>query len=170
MPLEHASVSKCVALFPLRPRFLRVFRYVGGFHQILEDNHTCDGEAQKDRGECRMDILDTEMGYLGYDGTESYGITWKVRPYNADLAAVSVDVCRPDLVLYIESRCTPTPRPVNIGVGIIPKSYPLRSRILSMIFTSVMAKAPSMQSNDSLFVKIRKLKYEPSRGFICTSS
>lgn len=25
-----------------------------------------------------MDIIESEMGYLGYDDSESYGITWKV--------------------------------------------------------------------------------------------
>ena len=28
--------------------------------------------------EARMDIEDSEMGYLGYHGSESYGLTWKV--------------------------------------------------------------------------------------------
>lgn len=39
---------------------------------------TCDGTAQNDMGECRMDIVDSELGYLGYDSTEAYGVTWKV--------------------------------------------------------------------------------------------
>lgn len=25
-----------------------------------------------------MDIQDSEMGYLGYQGSEAYGLTWKV--------------------------------------------------------------------------------------------
>ena len=29
-------------------------------------------------GEARMDIEDSEMGYLGYQGSEAYGLTWKV--------------------------------------------------------------------------------------------
>ncbi len=28
--------------------------------------------------ESRMDIIDSEIGYLGYNGSESYGLTWKV--------------------------------------------------------------------------------------------
>lgn len=46
--------------------------------QVLEEDQTCEGAAQKDMGECRMDMVESEMGYLGYDATESYGITWKV--------------------------------------------------------------------------------------------
>lgn len=39
-------------------------------------------------GECRMDIVDSEIGYLGYDATESYGVTWKVRGLCDDLSNV----------------------------------------------------------------------------------
>ncbi|CAN0243860.1 unnamed protein product [Scytosiphon promiscuus] len=35
-------------------------------------------------GECRMDIIDTEIGYLGYFDSESYGMTWKVRGFCVD--------------------------------------------------------------------------------------
>lgn len=45
----------------------------------MEDGQTCDGVAKKERGECRMDIIKSEMAYLGYASTESYGISWKVR-------------------------------------------------------------------------------------------
>lgn len=34
--------------------------------------------AKTEMGEARMDIEDSEMGYLGYYDTESYGLTWKV--------------------------------------------------------------------------------------------
>ena len=40
---------------------------------------TCDGRAKDERGECRMDLIDSEIGYLGWFDSESYGITWKVR-------------------------------------------------------------------------------------------
>lgn len=43
------------------------------------DGETCSGRAQRNNGECRMDMVDSDMGYLGYDGTEAYGLTWKVR-------------------------------------------------------------------------------------------
>lgn len=29
-------------------------------------------------GECRMDMVDSELAYMGYEATESYGISWKV--------------------------------------------------------------------------------------------
>lgn len=40
---------------------------------------TCDGKAKNDEGECRMDIINSEMGYMGFFDAESYGLTWKVR-------------------------------------------------------------------------------------------
>lgn len=45
---------------------------------MANPDETCDGVAQNDMGICRMDIVDSELGYLGYDSTESYGVTWKV--------------------------------------------------------------------------------------------
>lgn len=34
--------------------------------------------SQNDRGEARMDVIDSEMAFLGYYESESYGLTWKV--------------------------------------------------------------------------------------------
>ena len=48
-------------------------------HQIANEDETCDGVSQNDMGECRMDIVDSELGHLGYDETEGYGISWKVK-------------------------------------------------------------------------------------------
>lgn len=45
---------------------------------MLEEGQTCEGHAKHDMGECRMDMVESELGYLGYWNTESYGITWKV--------------------------------------------------------------------------------------------
>eukprot|EP00903_Cladosiphon_okamuranus_P019666 g18077.t2 len=47
---------------------------------------TCEGRAKKEMGECRMDIIKSEMAYLGYFESESYGITWKVRGFCKDLS------------------------------------------------------------------------------------
>ena len=54
--------------------------FVGGLgvEQVLFADETCDGTAQNEMGECRMDIIDSTLAYLGYDDTEAYGITWKV--------------------------------------------------------------------------------------------
>lgn len=46
--------------------------------QVFDPDETCDGAAKKDMGECRMDITNSELGYLGYDDSESYGLSWKV--------------------------------------------------------------------------------------------
>ncbi|CAM9340651.1 unnamed protein product, partial [Sphacelaria rigidula] len=59
--------------------------YISCVSEVLTSD-TCDGVAQNDMGECRMDIVKSEIGYLGYDGTESYGITWKVRGLCEDLS------------------------------------------------------------------------------------
>ena len=53
--------------------------YVSAVSEIItDDRQTCSGRAKKNMGEARMDIEDSEMGYLGYHGTETYGLTWKV--------------------------------------------------------------------------------------------
>ncbi|CAM9601879.1 unnamed protein product [Pylaiella littoralis] len=46
---------------------------------IAFPDEDCEGTSQNDMGECRMDIIDSTVAYLGYDETESYGISWKVR-------------------------------------------------------------------------------------------
>ena len=46
----------------------------------------CTGQAQSERGECRMDLINSEFGYMGFFDSESYGITWKVRGFCVDLS------------------------------------------------------------------------------------
>ena len=46
---------------------------------ITDETQACDGRAKSNMGEARMDIEDSEMGYLGFQDSESYGLTWKVR-------------------------------------------------------------------------------------------
>lgn len=46
-----------------------------------ESDVTCEGEPKNDMGECRMDIINSEMGHLGWFDSESYGLTWKVRDF-----------------------------------------------------------------------------------------
>ena len=45
---------------------------------------TCEGAAKNDMGECRMDVLNSEIGYLGYHASESWGLSWKVRGFCKD--------------------------------------------------------------------------------------
>ena len=45
--------------------------YISALSEVL----TGDNCAKKDLGEARMDIEDSEMGYLGYHDSESYGLT-----------------------------------------------------------------------------------------------
>ncbi|CAM9805394.1 unnamed protein product, partial [Discosporangium mesarthrocarpum] len=63
--------------------------YVSCISEVL-DNMTCTSRAKKDKGECRMDILRSELGYLGYQESESYGLTWKVRGLCEDLSNVDI--------------------------------------------------------------------------------
>lgn len=58
--------------------FLRALRPL--CQVVVDADETCEGTAQNDMGECRMDIVDSTVAYFGYDETESYGITWKVPP------------------------------------------------------------------------------------------
>ncbi|CBN77785.1 Mannuronan C-5-epimerase N-terminal fragment [Ectocarpus siliculosus] len=65
--------------------------YVGGrsFLNCVSEKLTgevCVGQAQNEMGECRMDIINSEIGYLGYFDSESYGLTWKVRGFCKDLS------------------------------------------------------------------------------------
>ena len=45
---------------------------------VVNDTQACDGNAKSTMGEARMDIEDSEIAYLGYHDSESYGLTWKV--------------------------------------------------------------------------------------------
>ena len=51
-----------------------------------ESDDTCIGQPKNDYGECRMDIINSEMGYMGFFDSESYGLTWKVRGFCKDLS------------------------------------------------------------------------------------
>ena len=54
--------------------------FISAISEVITDSsETCNGKAKKTMGEARMDIEDSEMAYLGYHGSESYGLTWKVR-------------------------------------------------------------------------------------------
>lgn len=47
--------------------------------KVVNENDNCtSGNAREDMGECRMDMVDSELAHMGYEETESYGITWKV--------------------------------------------------------------------------------------------
>eukprot|EP00903_Cladosiphon_okamuranus_P009933 g9429.t1 len=60
--------------------------YIACSSEVLNENDTCGrGSAREDMGECRMDLIDSELGHMGYEATESYGITWKVRGFCSDM-------------------------------------------------------------------------------------
>lgn len=53
--------------------------YISAVSEIVtDDSEDCVGRAKKTMGEARMDIVKSEMGYLGFHDSESYGLTWKV--------------------------------------------------------------------------------------------
>lgn len=53
--------------------------YISALSEIITDpTEECEGKAKNDMGEARMDIIHSEIGYLGYYDSESYGLTWKV--------------------------------------------------------------------------------------------
>lgn len=53
--------------------------YISAVSEIITNSkESCDGMAKNDMGEARMDIVKSEMAYLGYHDVESYGLTWKV--------------------------------------------------------------------------------------------
>ncbi|CAM9200699.1 unnamed protein product [Ectocarpus fasciculatus] len=54
------------------------------------DKWSCSGRSNKEKGTCRMDIIDSTMGNMGYYDAESYGLTWKVRGLCTDLSNVEI--------------------------------------------------------------------------------
>eukprot|EP00752_Nemacystus_decipiens_P007155 g6407.t1 len=59
--------------------------YISVISEIVTDpDETCTGRAQNTMGEARMDIESSEIGYLGFQDSESYGLTWKVRGFCED--------------------------------------------------------------------------------------
>ena len=46
---------------------------------IVDDSEACEFRPKNNMGEARMDIEKSEMAYLGFHDSESYGLTWKVR-------------------------------------------------------------------------------------------
>ncbi|CAM9370594.1 unnamed protein product, partial [Hapterophycus canaliculatus] len=59
--------------------------YISAVSEIVVDpTETCEGNAKNTMGEARMDIVSSEMGYMGFKDSESYGLTWKVRGFCKD--------------------------------------------------------------------------------------
>ncbi|CAM9470339.1 unnamed protein product, partial [Choristocarpus tenellus] len=53
---------------------------------ILDPTLSCDGMALNNKGEARLDILNSEIAYLGWHDSESYGVSYKVRGLCKDLS------------------------------------------------------------------------------------
>ena len=54
--------------------------YLSAISEVITDPKLlCDGQAKNTMGEARLDISDSEISYLGYFASESWGITMKVR-------------------------------------------------------------------------------------------
>lgn len=54
--------------------------YISAISEIVVDpTETCKGVAKNNMGEARLDIEDCEIAYLGYEASESWGISWKLR-------------------------------------------------------------------------------------------
>ncbi|CAN0069050.1 unnamed protein product, partial [Laminaria digitata] len=59
--------------------------YISAVSEIITDSREkCNGKAKKTMGEASMDIEDSEIAYLGYQLSESYSLTWKVRGFCKD--------------------------------------------------------------------------------------
>ena len=57
--------------------------YISCISEVLT-GETCLGNAKNDMGECRMDIFNSEIAYLGYHASESWGLSYKVRGFCKD--------------------------------------------------------------------------------------
>eukprot|EP00752_Nemacystus_decipiens_P012441 g11022.t1 len=59
--------------------------YISAISEVITDpEELCEGNAKNTMGEARMDIVKSEMGYMGFHDSESYGLTWKVRGFCKD--------------------------------------------------------------------------------------
>lgn len=53
--------------------------YISVISEIITDpDEDCEGKAKNTMGEARMDIINSEIGYLGWEDSESYGLSMKV--------------------------------------------------------------------------------------------
>ncbi|CAM9326086.1 unnamed protein product [Ectocarpus sp. 12 AP-2014] len=65
--------------------------YISAVSEVIYDpNQTCNGTAKSEMGEARMDVIDSEIAFLGYYESESYGLTWKVRGFCVDKSNLDV--------------------------------------------------------------------------------
>ncbi|CAM9851353.1 unnamed protein product [Pylaiella littoralis] len=65
--------------------------YISCLSEVIYDPYqTCNGTAKTEMGEARMDIINSEMAYLGFHDSESYGLTWKVRGFCVDKSNLDV--------------------------------------------------------------------------------
>lgn len=46
---------------------------------VLDAGETCQGSAKNNMGEARMDVENSEISHLGYEESESWGLSWKLR-------------------------------------------------------------------------------------------
>jgi len=54
--------------------------YISAISEVpVDEDETCKGVAKNDMGESRMDIEGSEIAYMGYKASESWGISWKIR-------------------------------------------------------------------------------------------
>ncbi|CAM9271896.1 unnamed protein product [Ectocarpus sp. 12 AP-2014] len=61
--------------------------YLSAISEVIVDPAMeCEGMANNDMGEARMDIIDSEINHLGHYESESYGIAYKVRGFCTDLS------------------------------------------------------------------------------------
>ena len=61
--------------------------YISAISEVpVDEDETCKGVAKNDMGESRMDIEGSEIAYMGYKASESWGISWKIRGLCSDLS------------------------------------------------------------------------------------
>eukprot|EP00903_Cladosiphon_okamuranus_P015200 g14050.t1 len=60
--------------------------YMSVISLMEHPSDTCEGAASDSPGEARMDIINSEVAYLGWQAPESYGLTYKVRGFCKDLS------------------------------------------------------------------------------------
>lgn len=58
--------------------------YISCISEMLVSDLECIGSAKNEMGEGRLDVVRSEVSYLGYSASESWGLSYKVRGFCAD--------------------------------------------------------------------------------------
>ena len=146
--------------------------YISAVSEIItDDTQNCEGRAKTEMGEARMDIEDSEMAYLGYQGSEAYGLTWKVSQRNI---YIQVYIYMPSAQYYYTARqdsntdC-PQGRITDLSVCVLDVSTVISTRRpISSTTTTVRADSRILYRRDASSISMTELcRHKPTLQRFC---